>query len=113
MAQEARPAEQGSLDSGSLNPRASRQGSLNPVTGVPCLAARWLSDPCGDACGLSNPESSDPCTVAGVPCLAARWSSDPVPATGGLSYPCLDARGLSDRESSDPDEIHVAKYDNK
>ena len=59
---------------------------------VLCLAARWssdpgpsdpvpaiggLSDPCGDVCGLSDLESSDPCPAAGVPCRAARWSSDP------------------------------------
>jgi hypothetical protein len=57
---------------------------------VLCLAARWssdpgpsdpvpaiggLSDPCGDVCGLSDLESSDPCPAVGrVTFVVADWS---------------------------------------
>ena len=92
-----RSAEQGSLDSGSLNPHASQQGSRwssDPGLSDPVTATGGLSDPCGDACGLSDPESSDPCPVAGVPCLAVRWSSDPGLV---LAFDCREeVRGLSD-----------------
>jgi hypothetical protein len=56
----------------------------------PVPATGGLSDPCWDACGLSDPESSDPCLAAGVPCLAARWSSDPCRCWLVLALDCRE-----------------------